>query len=652
MRLITNISKRLEKYGDFYLIPIFSLISMMPFSLLFEESKFFWFFYIICFLFVIFRKKLQKDFFVVLCFIFGVLVSSLHWYYVSKIDLLFFGRVLLFLLMGLCGSQINKERAFVICFLDFVIVLVAGALTYKFWYAVFLLCFLLSIIYLCLDIQYLEFKAKINKKLRLHYSLKLSFFLIACGFVLFFCFPRGAFGRVPNELGLSVSGFSEKMTYQEMTKLLQSKKVVMRVFSTNPAGYYQGVILDHFDGKSWTNSFSNTNKTYNSSNKYFKFPFVKRNKNNITYQFKVLPTREKTIFLPPFTKSLKINPSSIRMDKLGNIKRINTHTKSLIYEVISENFKESKSLLNINFEAPKAIKKIYLQLPKTSKKVKKLAYHLVEGKKTKLEKIQAINSFFQRSFVYSLSSIHSGNPIENFLLTNRKGHCQYFAGAMVLLLRLNGISSRVVGGYSGGTYNAYGDYFTIRQSDAHAWVEVYAKNRWIIIDPTPNEIPDWVIWKLANNLADELSKVMEFFDSSWQTYILYFSQIDQNLFIQLLKNYFKKMPIMSVILVTFFLLSFFYLWKLYFLSFQWKRKYQNKNLKRLDDWFSKKKYPRSFDIGLLEHIKNSNLNEAEKKILFQIQEIFYFESFSTSKIDNSKSSFKLLFYKLKNISKK
>ncbi|MCO4784024.1 MAG: DUF3488 domain-containing protein [Candidatus Cloacimonetes bacterium] len=623
-------------------------MSVIPFAFLFEESNVFWLIYLSVFLCVVFRKNLFKDSFVIISFLIGLVVSYIHWSQISQIDLLFFGRVLLFLLMGLCACKIDKERAFVICFIDFVIVLVAGALTYKFWYAIYLLVFLFSIIYLCMEIQYLEYKDQIKQKTRVNYSIKLAGFLIVCGFILFFSFPRGAFGKVPNELGLSVSGFSEEMSYQEMTKLLQSQKVVMRVFSKNPAGYYQGIILDHFDGKSWTNTFSKTARTYNSSLSSFRLPFAEQSKDMVSYEFKVLPTREKTIFLPPFARSIKIEPSSIRMDKLGNIKRVNTHTKSLIYEVESENVKETLSLLNIEKEIPKKIKKTYLQLPNISDKVKKLADHLTQDKENNFEKTQAIMNFFQRSFVYSLSSVHPGNPIENFLLTNRKGHCQYFAGAMVVLLRLNNIPARVVNGYNQGTYNAYGDYFTIRQSDAHAWVEVYADGRWIIVDPTPPEMPGWKAWEMASDMMDEFSKILEVFDSSWQTYILYFSQIDQSMFIQRIKNFFTNLPFIGLVILIVSIASLTYLFRYYFLSFRWRRRYKNKYFKKLDDWFLKMEYPRAINVGLLEHIEGSNFTKEQIEVLLKLQKSFYARSFSKNKNEFNKKEFKDLFDQLNN----
>lgn len=643
--------KRLNKYGDFFKIPLFSLLSVIPFAFLFEESNLFWFIYLFCFIGVIFKKKLFKDSAILFGFVVGCCISYYHWRFISQIDLLFFGRLLLFLLIGLCGCKINKERAFVICFIDFVIVLVAGALTYKFWYAVYLLLFLFFIIYLCLEVHYLEYKDQIKQKTRINYSLKLAGFLIVCGFVLFFSFPRGAFGKVPNELGLSVSGFSEEMSYQEMTKLLQSEKVVMRVFSKNPSGYYQGMTLDHFDGRSWTNTFSNTSRSYNTSSNNFYLPFGRESTDTISYEFKVLPTREKTIFLPPYARSIKIDPSTIRMDILGNVKRVNTHTKSLIYQVESENVKETLSLLIDDTKIPKNIQKTYLQLPPISEKVKKLAKHLTENKKNNFEKTQSIMSFFERSFVYSLSSIHPGNPIENFLLTNRKGHCQYFAGAMVVLLRLNNIPARVVNGYSQGTYNAYGDYFTIRQSDAHAWVEVYANGRWIIVDPTPAELPTWIAWEVASDLMDEFSKILEVFDSSWQTYILYFSQIDQSLFIQTIKNFFKRLPVVATVSIVILIILSIYLFKKYFLSFRWRRPYKNKSLKKLDHWFQKVNIPRNLNIGLLEHIENSNFTNEQTEILLKIQEELYKSTFSKNSNKLNKKRFTKLLNELKKLPK-
>jgi len=77
------------------------------------------------------------------------------------------------------------------------------------------------------------------------------------------------------------------------------------------------------------------------------------------------------------------------------------------------------------------------------------------------------------------------DPIEDFLLNRRSGHCEYFASALALMLRAVDIPARLVTGYKGGTLNPDTGYFEVEQRHAHAWVEAFIDNRWVTLDPTP-----------------------------------------------------------------------------------------------------------------------------------------------------------------------
>jgi len=91
-------------------------------------------------------------------------------------------------------------------------------------------------------------------------------------------------------------------------------------------------------------------------------------------------------------------------------------------------------------------------------------------------------------FSYSLNaSIEdpSIDPVEDFLFNRKTGHCEYFASASCLMLRAVGIPARLVNGFKGGRLNEQTGYFEVQQRHAHAWVEAYIDDRWIIVDATP-----------------------------------------------------------------------------------------------------------------------------------------------------------------------
>ncbi|MSQ66717.1 MAG: DUF3488 domain-containing protein [Gammaproteobacteria bacterium] len=106
----------------------------------------------------------------------------------------------------------------------------------------------------------------------------------------------------------------------------------------------------------------------------------------------------------------------------------------------------------------------------------------------------ALALFAQDPFTYTLlPPLLKGDPIDGFLFATRAGFCEHFAAAFVVLMRAAGVPARVVTGYQGGEYNSLSDYFLVRQSDAHAWAEVYLAPRgWVRVDPTAAVAPERV----------------------------------------------------------------------------------------------------------------------------------------------------------------
>ena len=107
---------------------------------------------------------------------------------------------------------------------------------------------------------------------------------------------------------------------------------------------------------------------------------------------------------------------------------------------------------------------------------------------------QALRFFHEQPFVYTLSpGVARGDPVEHFLFTSRRGFCEHYAGSFAVLMRLAGIPARIVTGYEGGSYNPLANHWVVRQSDAHAWVEVWLPEKgWTRIDPTAAVPPERV----------------------------------------------------------------------------------------------------------------------------------------------------------------
>jgi len=98
--------------------------------------------------------------------------------------------------------------------------------------------------------------------------------------------------------------------------------------------------------------------------------------------------------------------------------------------------------------------------------------------------------FHSEPFFYTLAPpLMEEEPVDMFLFDTRRGFCEHYASAFVVMLRAAGIPARVVTGYQGGEINPRGGYMIVRQSDAHAWAEAVIDGRWYRFDPTAAVAP-------------------------------------------------------------------------------------------------------------------------------------------------------------------
>jgi hypothetical protein len=119
-----------------------------------------------------------------------------------------------------------------------------------------------------------------------------------------------------------------------------------------------------------------------------------------------------------------------------------------------------------------------------------------------------LTMFRNGGFSYTLTPplLDGKDPVDQFLFDTRRGFCEHYASAFAVLMRAVGIPARVVTGYQGGEFNPLGDYLIVRQSDAHAWVEVWLRGAgWVRVDPTavvaPARIDAGVMARLPNETA-------------------------------------------------------------------------------------------------------------------------------------------------------
>lgn len=119
-----------------------------------------------------------------------------------------------------------------------------------------------------------------------------------------------------------------------------------------------------------------------------------------------------------------------------------------------------------------------------------LARRLTAGAPTVYDAVDRVQDHLRTQYTYSESPPTQAYPLEAFLFEDEIGYCQQFSGAMALMLRMSGIPSRVVSGFSPGSFNRDTGEFRVRDLDAHSWVEVYFTDiGWVTFDPTPQASP-------------------------------------------------------------------------------------------------------------------------------------------------------------------
>jgi len=130
---------------------------------------------------------------------------------------------------------------------------------------------------------------------------------------------------------------------------------------------------------------------------------------------------------------------------------------------------------------------MYLQLPNLDPRIPDLAHKITANAANNYARALAIETYLRQNLGYTLELPgEQPDPLANFLFQRKKGHCEYFASSMAVMLRTLGIPSRVVNGFRGGQYNDLNQTWIIRGRDAHSWVEVYfPEYGWVAFDPTP-----------------------------------------------------------------------------------------------------------------------------------------------------------------------
>jgi hypothetical protein len=177
--------------------------------------------------------------------------------------------------------------------------------------------------------------------------------------------------------------------------------------------------------------------------------------------------------------------------------------------------------------APLRVRRVALSNYPVTPAVAAMARRIVGNKTDAISKAAAIERTMSTQFHYVPNPADIGHTmtVDDFLLKDQRGHCEYFAAGMVALLTAVDVPARIVGGFYGGNLNPLTGYFIVRREDAHAWVEVFDGESWQTFDPTPASLrPGNAQAGLVGAYASAVSDSINYF---WDRYILTFGLADQ-----------------------------------------------------------------------------------------------------------------------------
>jgi len=299
--------------------------------------------------------------------------------------------------------------------------------------------------------------------------------------VLYFLFPRlsGALWGMPAPDASGRTGMSEVMRPGSVQRLVESAEPAFRASMVGPppppaALYWRGLVLWDTDGETWRAGLPPLGADT---------ALVPRAA-PVRYQIVLEPHDNNWLYALDLPAQA---PSDARLVPGHVLLRRQPLHERFSYEVVSYPQYQTGTLAEL--ERARA-----LRLPRaTSERVRALADGWRAAAQGADDVVRAaLNHFRTEPFVYTLNPPLLGrDPVDAFLFETRRGFCEHYASAFVTLMRAAGIPSRVVAGYQGGQYNPAGNYFIVRQADAHAWAEVWLPGRgWQRVDPTAAVAPE------------------------------------------------------------------------------------------------------------------------------------------------------------------
>lgn len=377
-------------------------------------------------------------------------------------------------------------------------------------------------------------------------------------------FPRlsSPFWAVPIDTSQATTGLSETMSPGDISSLSESDAVAFRVkfddVIPEPRDrYWRALVLTRFNGRTWTGSEP---RMGDSAEKQIEF-----RGEPVSYQVTMEATRQQWIFAMDMPRSWSL-PRTF-MGPQQQLSHVTPVEQRVVYEV------ESYPDYVVQAGMPQMYRQWYTDIPDSSNpKSARLALDMRETAGSDADYIDALLAkFHNEEFFYTLRPPALGsNPVDRFLFETRQGFCEHYASAFAFMMRSAGIPSRVVLGYQGGEINPLGGHLIVRQSDAHAWTEVWLPDYgWYRVDPTAAVAPERIeygargasregfgeSWGLRapSQFLEDLTMAWDSLNAKWNEWVLGYGPDTQKSFMEWLgmdEPSWRKMLLTMVIVVV------------------------------------------------------------------------------------------------------
>ncbi|MFZ1702336.1 MAG: DUF3488 and transglutaminase-like domain-containing protein [Pyrinomonadaceae bacterium] len=366
-------------------------------------------------------------------------------------------------------------------------------------------------------------------------AMALIALIVALAMPLFFLLPRvGGAGFGGNQGGLKTStGFSDTVRLGGIGKIQENNEVVMRVgleptaISTNDL-YFRGVALDTFDNLSWSKSKVGPPSTFiRGPGDVFTIDKPDARDDLVVQTYYLEPLDTNVLFALPRAVGVKSGFPLVAKDPYGALK-YRQSPERVTYSVFSDLSHPSVEELRADSQPYSVELANYRELPtRYDQRIADLALTITSKADNRYDKALAIEGYLRTTFAYTLEQKAGGSePLADFLFNVREGHCEYFATAMAVMLRTQGVATRIVNGFHGGEYNDAAGMTIVRQKNAHAWVEVYfpGEDAWISFDPTPAGDGGT---SASAGILGSVNKYLEALETFWIQYFVAYDNQEQ-----------------------------------------------------------------------------------------------------------------------------